>query len=135
MKSLSLTIILLLFFNLLPVNSRNKGLNKDSKEEQFCFVYVSVSKEKKIVIFKLDPIRETLDLIGEETLPGEPGSLCINPSHKTMYAALRSSRSVASLTYNRKTGLINFLKDTPVADNPVYISTDITGKFLFLPSY
>ncbi len=101
MKWINLIGIFLLSLDLLPVNCWSNGPVKDPQGESFCYVYISVSKEKKIVIFKLDPIKETLILTREESLPGEPGSLCINPSHKTMYAALRSTRSVACLDYNR----------------------------------
>jgi len=100
-----------------------------------CYVYVSVNAEKKIVIFRLDPVKEELVLTGTQVLSGTPGSLCADPSETRMYAALRDINSVASLEIDRKSGTLNLIKDTPVADNPVYISTDKTGKYLFFTSY
>ena len=100
-----------------------------------CYIYISVNKEKKIIVFKLDPIRQDLILAGEQNMAGEPGSLCADPSCKRMYAALRDINSVESLSIDKKSGILTKLKVTPVADNPVYISTDKKGKYLFFTSY
>ena len=71
-----------------------------------CYVYISVNKEKKIVVFKLDPINENLIFKFEQNLSGEPGSLCTDPSNRRMYAALRDINSVASLSIDKKSGAI-----------------------------
>ena len=135
MKLISLPGIFLLILALLSGSCLNKGNIKDSKAESPCYVYISVSKEKKIAVFKLNTLNGSLDLIENHVMTGEPGSLCANPSNKSLYAALRSTKSVASLNIDPKTGKLSYMKDTPVADNPVYISTDKTGKFLFITSY
>jgi 6-phosphogluconolactonase len=100
-----------------------------------CFIYISVNSEKKILIYRLDSKKEDLVYVGRQDLSGEPGSLCLDPSRNRIYAALRDLGSVATLEVDRKTGLTSHLSDTPVADNPVYISTDRKGKYLLFTSY
>ncbi len=100
-----------------------------------CYVYISVSKEKKIAVFQLDPRKEVLLFKENVPLSGEPGSLCIDPSKTYLYSALRSTNGIAGFRINLNTGSLTHICDTPVADNPVYISTDKTGKFLYFTSY
>ena len=128
-------IVLLVILNLSFVSWTKPEIITGSVTKSDCYVYVSVNKGKKIAIFKLDPIKESLIPGGEVNLNGEPGSLCIDPLHKKMYAGLRDLKSVASLSIDQNSGRLTQLKDTPVADNPVYISTDKKGKFLFFTSY
>lgn len=131
-KVLSIILIFLSYSVSLPGNPEN---DEDRLKNSDCYIYVSVSKEKKIVIYKLDPDREVLNFIGDHNLAGEPGSLCADKSRKRIYAALRDSKSVAAMKIDKKTGITKHLKDTPVAENPVYISTDKKGKYLLITSY
>jgi 6-phosphogluconolactonase len=119
-----------LFFRITKAEIINNGSEKSD-----CYIYVSVNKDKKIVIFKLDPLKEELVFIGEQSLTGEPGCLCTDRPNKTMYAALRDINSVACMSIDKISGKLIHRKDTPLADNPVYISTDKNGKYLFFTSY
>ena len=135
MKTRSLSIILLLLITLSSVSRAGEGFIKDTADKSECYIYVSVSKEKKIVIFRLDPLKEELVLTGKQDLAGTPGSLCTDPTGKIMYAALRDMDGVASMRVDNKSGKLSHIKDTPVAGNPVYISADKKGKYLFFTSY
>ena len=135
MKTKSLPIIFLLFLALSFVSWVIPGIRKDALGKSDYYIYISLNKEKKIVVFKLDPIKQDLTLIDEQNLEGEPGSLCIDASYKKLYVALRDLKSVGSLRIDKNSGRLIHLKDTPVADNPVYISTDKKGKYLFFTSY
>ncbi|MCE5347206.1 MAG: lactonase family protein [Bacteroidales bacterium] len=135
MKTNHILIIYLLFLTLLLVSPVKSEIAKAKENQAECYIYVSVNKDKKIVTFKLDPKKEELVFIGEQNLAGEPGSLCTDPFHKKMYVALRDMKSVGCLIIDKKTGQLTHQTDTPVADNPVYISTDNKGKFLFFASY
>ena len=115
--------------------SADPEIYEKKPEVSDCFVYISVNSEKKILIYRLDSERDDLVYIGKQDLSGEPGSLCLDPSRNRIYAALRDLGSVASLEVDRKTGLTSHLSDTPVEDNPVYISTDKKGKYLLFTSY
>jgi 6-phosphogluconolactonase len=135
MKTRTFLICLPVFFIFSSLSRSGEGIIKDKSGKSDCYIYISVNKEKKIVIFKLDPLRGELVFNGELNLTGTPGSLCADPSQKRIYAALRDINSVASLRIERRSGNLIHLKDTPVADNPVYISTDKKGKYLFFTSY
>jgi len=135
MKIRFFSIIFLCLVDFLSVSRAGGEIIKSSADRIDCYIYVSVSKEKNIVIFKLDPLNEELVLIAKQNLAGTPGSLCIDPSGRTMYAALRDISSIASMKIDNNSGKLVHLKDTPVADNPVYISADKKGKYLFFTSY
>ena len=135
MKTRTFPIYFLIFLIFSSLSSAGEGIIKDTSGKSDCYIYISVNKEKKIVIFKLDPSRGELVIKGQVNLAGTPGSLCSDPSQKRIYAALRDINSVASLQIARRSGNLIHLKDTPVADNPVYISTDKRGKYLFFTSY
>lgn len=130
-RMLSIIIILITFIN---VSAGNREIYKDIPKKTDCYIYISVNKEKKIMIYRLDPERGELVYIGIQNLAGEPGTLCADPSRKKIYAGLRDLKSVATLTIDEKSGRTTHLKDTPVKDNPVYISTDTKGKFLLFTS-
>jgi len=124
-----------LFLTFSLVSQAVPEIIRDAAGKSDCYIYISVNKEKKIVVYKLDPINDDLILTGEQNLAGEPGSLCTDPLHKKMYVALRDLKSVATLSIDKKSGKLAHLNDTPVADDPVYISTDEKGKYLFFTSY
>jgi 6-phosphogluconolactonase len=127
--------IILILFTYLIGHSSDREIYQNSKGKSECYIYVSVNKEKKIIIYKLDPVHGELVQIGIRKLSGEPGTLCSDPSCEKIYAGLRDLKSVASLSVDKKSGRTTLLKETPVVDNPVYISTDPSGKYLFLASY
>jgi 6-phosphogluconolactonase len=132
MKATALFVILLIapFYG-----NTLHGVGKKTAEKSDCYIYVSVNSEKKIVVYKLDHVNEKLIFTSELKLSGEPGSLCTDPENKKLFAALRDINSVASLGIDGRSGSLTQLKDTRVAENPVYISTDKNGRFLLFTSY
>jgi len=134
MRTNILTIVLFLF-TYLSLRPSNPGNNIIYPAKSECYIYVSVNKEKKIVIYKLNSERDELLYIGVQNLAGEPGSLCADPCNNKIYAALRNIKSIATLRIDKKSGKTQQIKETPVAENPVYISTDCKGKYLFFTSY
>jgi 6-phosphogluconolactonase len=135
MKIKTYSVIFFFSFFLICSDIVKAEFNNNRNNKKDCYVYVSVNSEKKIVIYRLDPEKGELVLKGEQDLSGTPGSLCSDRAKGRMYAALRDINSVASLEIDKETGSLSHLNDTPVADNPVYISTDKKGKFLFFTSY
>src|SRR5665648_607726 len=97
-KTRSMAIIFLLFPALSYGSWAKPEIINNTSGNSDCYIYISVNKEKKIIVFKLDPIRQDLILAGEQNMAGEPGSLCADPSCKRMYAALRDINSVESLS-------------------------------------
>jgi 6-phosphogluconolactonase len=127
--------IFLILLTCINAQSIERKTVKSTSGKSDCFIYVSVNKEKKIVIYKLDPEHENLVYVGIQNLAGEPGTLCSDPSFNKIYAGLRDLKSVATLDIDKKSGRLTHLQDTPVEDNPVYLSTDDKGKYLFFTSY
>jgi len=135
MKTMTFSVCLLGIIILTSYGPAGEVAAKDTPRRSGCYIYVSVNKEKKIVIYRLDPSEEDLISVGKQDMAGEPGSLCTDGSARKMYAGLRDISSVASMNINVKSGKLDCIKNTPVADNPVYISTDKRGKYLFFTSY
>ncbi len=101
------------------------------------FVYVSMAPEKKIQIYRLNPKDGSLSAVDAVAVAGSPGSLCVDPEHKFLFASLRTIDSIASFRIDAKTG-----KLTPVntilrakGKNAVYVRYDPIGKALYSASY
>lgn len=135
MKTMTFSVCLLGIIISTSLSMAGEVAIKDTHHKSDCYIYVSVNKEKKIVIYRLDPSEEDLIYVGKQDMAGEPGSLCTDGSARKMYAGLRDISSVTSMNINIKSGKLDCIKNTPVADNPVYISTDKRGKYLFFTSY
>lgn len=99
------------------------------------YVYISLSGDEEIAIYKMIP--ETGELIpsGNVNTGGTPGSIAVSPSNTHLYAAIRSTASVTSFLVHPETGGLSSIGMTPVVDNPVYVTTDKTGKFLLTAYY
>jgi len=98
-------------------------------------VYVSVGGESRIDVYKMNSKTGLLKKRSHVDLPGAPGSLSISTDGTKLYSALRSVKGVGTLSINGKTGDLKFISSTPVVDNPVYIITEKTGKFLLTSYY
>ncbi|MCA9117786.1 MAG: lactonase family protein, partial [Planctomycetaceae bacterium] len=99
------------------------------------FVYISVGGEKRIAIYASDLETGRLTEAGSLQLEGAPGSLAVNADGTRMYAAVRSAKAVATLKIDPATGQLEQLGQTPVVDNPVYVLTDPSGRFLLTTYY
>lgn len=97
--------------------------------------YVSVGGEKQIAVYHMD--RKTGELTERSRVDagGAPGSLALHPSKRYLYAAVRSTGSVATFAVDPKTGGLKKLAETKVVTNPVYIMADKTGRFLLTAYY
>ncbi|MFZ4768436.1 MAG: beta-propeller fold lactonase family protein, partial [Roseimicrobium sp.] len=70
-------------------------------------VYVSESGEKRIAIWSLDVVSGELTRVGEAPLPGAPGSLAFSPDRRHLYASVRSTKQLATLDVDAKTGALS----------------------------
>jgi len=129
------SLLLIIMLAVPSLQYTHMKIEVSSKKKADCYVYVSVSTEKKISVFRLDSKSGMLVFKESICLSGEPGSLCVDPSVSYMFAALRSTKSIAGLNLDPINGSLSHIIDTPVSDNPVYISSGGQGKFLFLTSY
>lgn len=99
-------------------------------------VYVSSGPDNEIAVFDLDPTSGKLTPKQTTKVDGGPAGLAIDPQHKVLYAAVRGSKGVAAFGVSPESGeILSPLGVTPVADNPVYIVVDHTGKYLLTAYY
>ena len=106
-----------------------------SASRERLFVYVSVGRDSKIAVFRLDPESGALDPAGDVPAGGRVGCLAVDPQRKYLYAAIRSTRSVSTFRIDPRTGGLSLQGTVPVVDNAVYIVTDRSGKFLLTSYY
>jgi 6-phosphogluconolactonase len=100
-----------------------------------CVVYVSVGGENRITAYEMGAATGKLSFLASSDVGGAPGSLTLHPSRQFLYAAIRSTGSVATLRVDPKSGRLAPIDVVPVAGNPVYVATDRAGKFLLTAYY
>ncbi|HRH41097.1 MAG TPA: beta-propeller fold lactonase family protein [Pyrinomonadaceae bacterium] len=99
-------------------------------------VYVSNADSREIYVLELNEKNGELKIIEKVAVTGNVMPLAISPNHKFLYASLRSEPfSVSSFAINPENGKLTLIKNTPLADNMAYLSTDRTGRYLFGASY
>jgi 6-phosphogluconolactonase len=105
-------------------------------------VYVSNAASKEIFVFAMDRDRGTLTQLQRVKVPGtdkpSPTSmpLAISPTHRFLYAALRSPPfPVSSFAIDPQNGRLSHLGIAALPDSMAYIVSDRTGRFLLGASY
>ncbi len=98
-------------------------------------VYVSLGGESRILIYNMDSASGVLTRRSDVFVDGSPGSLGVDPSGSTLYAALRSTESVSAFRIDPAEGGLELLGTTPIGFNPVFVGTDRTGRYLLTSSY
>jgi len=99
-------------------------------------VYVSCADSREIYVMSLDGGNGALKLVQKVPVTGTVMPLAISPSRRFLYASLRSLPfSVSTFGIHQATGTLGHLSTVPLPDNMAYLSTDVTGRFLFGASY
>jgi len=98
-------------------------------------VYVSESRDQKIAVFELDETTGDLKRIDDVEVGGAPGCLALSGDGKHIYAAVRSIKSFATLTVNRRHGRLTGISTVPAAGSAAYVYPDKTGKWLLAAYY
>lgn len=101
------------------------------------FVYVSKAPEEEIQIYKLNPADGSLSEVETVKVGGQPGAIGFDPTHKFMYASIRSTNSIAAYQVDAATGKVKLLNTVPLTfgQNAAFVGTDRTGKWLISASY
>ncbi|QDU37052.1 6-phosphogluconolactonase [Maioricimonas rarisocia] len=98
-------------------------------------VYVSDAKGSRILVFRQDSESGELTPAGEVATAGTPGSLCVDPERKYLFAALRSAKTIASYRIDPQSGELEHLSTTAAKEDPAYVATDRTGRWLLSAYY
>jgi 6-phosphogluconolactonase len=101
------------------------------------FLYVSLAPEQKINVYRLDGKEGKLMLVEAVAVEGGPGSLCVDPQKKHLFASLRTTNTLASFSIDPATGKLKHLSTAalPKGENAAYVATDRTGRWLVSASY
>ncbi len=96
-------------------------------------VILSVSNEKKLVVYSLDEAGK-LKIESEIATTGKPGCSIANRSGTHLYVAMKASNSIATFSFAHETGL-KLLGETHVGAAASYLAIDPTGSYLFSSYY
>jgi 6-phosphogluconolactonase len=100
------------------------------------FVYVSCAQDGVIDGYAMDNASGALTPISKTKAGHMVMPMTISPNRLYLYAALRSPPfSVLTYAIDHISGELSLKACAPLADNMAYISTDVTGRFLFSASY
>jgi 6-phosphogluconolactonase len=98
------------------------------------FVYVSLSAEDRIDIYKLGN-QGVLTHCGVTDTPGDPGGIAVHPSKKFLVAAMRDAGKLVSFAINPNDGSLMKINEIAVDVDPAYVEYDKTGRYLLTAYY
>jgi 6-phosphogluconolactonase len=99
------------------------------------FVYVSLSDEGAIVVYRMDFETGALREVGREPVGGGPAPMAFDPTESFLYVGQRSDRTISSFGVDAQTGQLTYMNTVPAAGNPVYVATDRSGRHLLSAYY
>lgn len=99
-------------------------------------LYISDAGNERIVVYRMNDASGELREVQNVDAKAAPGSLCVGPQKKHLFASLRSTFKLASYAI-AEDGKLELLSTADLEPNvpATYVSTDQTGKYLFWPSY
>ena len=100
------------------------------------YLYLSLAAEHCLACYRVDPGTGDLEQFDQVAVPGEPSVQGTDPQRRFLYAALRSTGQILSFRIEAASGRLHHLHtlDTGLED-PAYLRTDHTGRFLLTPYY
>ena len=98
------------------------------------YAYVAAQDDNKISVFSIDGDTGALTLQQEAAMPGGPGLLAISPDKNVLYVGHRESVEISSHSIDRSTGGLTRNGSVHPDDQPAFLATDRTGRYL-LSSY
>ena len=96
-----------------------------------CYLYVSLFREDKILIFAVNLQTGKLEAQGETKVTGQPANMAFHPGQQFIYMGRKADRSISSYHRNYETGEMSLAGTVPVGLEPDYLATDRKGRFLF----
>ena len=98
-------------------------------------MYVALQDDNKISIFTMHPSTGALSWQEDVAIEGGPAPLALSPDKRVLYVGRRGSQEISSYGVDQRTGSLSFLGTTPLQGEPVYVSTDRTGRFVLSAYY
>ena len=98
-------------------------------------MYVALQDDNKISIFTMNSSTGALSWQEDVAIEGGPAPLALSPDKRVLYVGRRTSQEISSYRVDQQTGSLSFLGTTPLQGEPVYVSTDRTGRFVLSAYY
>ncbi len=98
-------------------------------------MYVALQDDNKISIFTMHPSTGALSWQEDVAIEGGPAPLALSPDKRVLYVGRRVSQEISSYSVDQRTGSLSFLGTAPLQGEPVYVSTDRTGRFVLSAYY
>jgi len=99
-------------------------------------LYVAVGGTNQLLRFALNSTTGELSQLETVALTSAPGPLAVDPTERTLYVGLRSTKEVVSYRIDRATGALTAFGSTvTLAADPCYLATDKSGRWLLTASY
>jgi 6-phosphogluconolactonase len=100
------------------------------------FVYVSNAQDGNIDVYIMDTGSGGLTPIGKTEAAKLVMPMAVSPSKKHLYAVIRSQPTrVLTYAIDPATGVLTQKASAPLPDSMPYVSTDLSGRYLFTASY
>ena len=99
------------------------------------YMYVALQDDDRISIFTMNPATGALSLQEDVAVEGGPAPLALSPDKRVLHVGRRGSQDIASYGVDPRTGGLSFLGAAPLQGEPVYVSTDRTGRFVLSAYY
>jgi 6-phosphogluconolactonase len=99
------------------------------------FAYVSLAKDKKIAVYRLDGTTGALTHVADVACEGEPGALVANPAGTLLFASLRPEGKLVAFRVNSQQGTLEHVNTVEAGPDPAQLSTDKDGRFLLAAYY
>jgi len=99
------------------------------------FAYVSLAKDRKIAVYKVEPATGALTHITDVPCDGEPGALVANPARTSLFASLRPEGKLVAFRIDPRAGTLTHVKTIEAGPDPAHLSTDKEGRFLLAAYY
>ena len=99
------------------------------------FAYVSLAKDRKIAVYKIEPFTGALTHVADASCEGEPGAPMANPARSSLFASLRPEGKIVAYRIDPLTGALQHLNTFEAGPDPAHLSTDKDGRFLLAVYY
>jgi len=99
------------------------------------FAYVSLAKDRKIAVYKVEPPTGGLTHVADAPCEGEPGALVANPAKTLLFASLRPEGKLVAFRIDPRAGTLTHVNTIDAGPDPAHLSTDSAGRFLLAAYY
>ncbi len=98
-------------------------------------MYVSYQDDDKISIYRVDRGSGEVALQEDVAIEGGPAPMALSRDKQVLHVGLRGSQQLSSYRVDPRTGALTHIRAVPLQGEPVYVSTDRTGRYVLSAYY